>query len=379
MIESILNNPDVVIITVGTLVGIASSVVGSFLVLRKASMLSDAMSHSILLGIVAVFFITGNQYSPFYLLGAAAVGVLTVVLTESLAQSKRVNYDAAIGLVYPFLFAIAVLLINVFVRNVHIDVDAALLGEIGLSWLDTQQLFGIEVPSSIIKMVIVTLINIAFVVLFYKELKLATFDSGLAATLGFKPGFLYYALLSLTSLTAVSAFDAVGAILVVAFIIVPPASAYLLTDKLWIMLSLGSVIAFLSSALGYGSAVFLDVSISGMMALWTGVFFTLCFLFSPRYGLISQSFRFRQQKIVNAQRTLLIHLFHHENDDNSSEENALSALQLHLRWSVSESKEIVMDCLDDGLITKQAESDMLFLTDKGRIWAREVLEPWQHS
>lgn len=379
MIESILNNPDVVIITVGTLVGIASSVVGSFLVLRKASMLSDAMSHSILLGIVAVFFITGNQYSPFYLLGAAAVGVLTVVLTESLAQSKRVNYDAAIGLVYPFLFAIAVLLINVFVRNVHIDVDAALLGEIGLSWLDTQQLFGIEVPSSIIKMVIVTLINIAFVVIFYKELKLATFDSGLAATLGFKPGFLYYALLSLTSLTAVSAFDAVGAILVVAFIIVPPASAYLLTDKLWIMLSLGSVIAFLSSALGYGSAVLLDVSISGMMALWTGVFFTLCFLFSPRYGLISQSFRFRQQKIVNAQRTLLIHLFHHENDDNSSEENALSALQLHLRWSVSESKEIVMDCLDDGLITKQAESDMLFLTDKGRIWAREVLEPWQHS
>ena len=379
MIESILNNPDFVIIAVGTLVGIASSVVGSFLVLRKASMLSDAMSHSILLGIVAVYFITGNQNSPFFLIGAAAVGVLTVVLTESLTNSKRVNYDAAIGLVYPFLFAIAVLLINVFVRNVHIDVDAALLGEIGLSWLDTQQLFGIEVPSSLIKMTIITAINMSFIVLFYKELKLATFDSGLAATLGFKPGVLYYALLSLTSLTAVSAFDAVGAILVVAFIIVPPAAAYLLTDKLWIMLSIGSVIAFLSSLLGYGSAVLLDVSISGMMALWTGVFFTVCLLFSPRYGLIAQSFRFKQQKVMNAQRTLLIHLFHHEDAENSEEENALPALQSHLRWTAANSREIVMDCLDDGLITKQTDSDQLFLTEKGRIWAREVLEPWQHA
>ena len=379
MIESVLNNPDVVIITVGTLVGIASSVVGSFLVLRKASMLSDAMSHSILLGIVAVFFITGNQHSPFFLVGAAAVGVLTVVLTESLAQSKRVNYDAAIGLVYPFLFAIAVLMINIFVRNAHIDVDAALLGEIGLSWLDTQQLFGIELPISVVKMTLITLLNIAFVALFYKELKLATFDAGLAATLGFRPGVLYYALLSLTSLTAVAAFDAVGAILVVAFIIVPPASAYLLTDKLWIMLAVGSLIAFFSSLLGYGSAILFDVSISGMMALWTGVFFTLCFLFSPRYGLIAQSFRFRQQKTVNAQRTLLIHLFNHEDDENSGEENAVSALQSHLLWSPSESNEVVMDCLDDGLITKQAESDRLFLTEKGRIWAREVLEPWQHS
>ncbi len=379
MIEGLLNNPDFVIVAVGTLVGIASSIVGSFLVLRKASMLSDAMSHSILLGIVAVFFITGNQHSPFFLLGAAAVGVLTVVLTESLAQSRRVNYDAAIGLVYPFLFAIAVLLINIFVRNAHIDVDAALLGEIGLSWLDTQPFFGIEIPSSLLRMTVVTLINIAFVILFYKELKLATFDSGLAATLGFRPGFLYYALLSLTSLTAVAAFDAVGAILVVAFIIVPPASAYLLTDKLWIMLAIGSVIAFLSSLLGYGSAFLLDVSISGMMALFTGVFFTLCFLFSPRYGLIAQSFRFRQQKTMNAQRTLLIHLFNHEDHEDSAEENVLSALESHLRWSPAHAREIVMDCLDDGLITKKPDSQELFLTEKGRIWAREVLEPWQHS
>lgn len=379
MIENLLNNPDFVIITVGTLVGIASSMVGSFLVLRKASMLSDAMSHSILLGIVGVYFLTGNQNSPFFLLGAAAVGVLTVVLTESLAQSKRVNYDAAIGLVYPFLFAIAVLLINVFVRNVHIDVDAALLGEIGLSWLDVQPLFGIEVPSSLIKMTIITIVNLVFIALFYKELKLATFDSGLAATLGFRPGVLYYVLLSLTSLTAVSAFDAVGAILVVAFIIVPPAAAYLLTDKLWIMLFIGSVIAFLSSLLGYGSAVLLDVSISGMMALWTGIFFTVCFLFSPRYGLIAQSFRFRQQKTVNAQRTLVIHLFNHEDSDDSVEENTLLALQSHLRWSATESREIVMDCLDDGLISKQVDNNELFLTEKGRIWAREVLEPWQHN
>jgi manganese/zinc/iron transport system permease protein len=370
-----LNNPDVVIVLVGALVGIASSLLGTFLVLRKSSLLADAISHSILLGIILVYLITQNHTSPFYTLGAAVVGVATVALTELLANSKRVKNDAAIGLVYPLLFAVAVLLINVFARNVHIDQDAVLLGEIGFVWIDMVMLGALEVPRPLVTMSVITVVNLLFVIFFFKELKLATFDSGLAAALGFSPIVIYYALLSLTSITAVSAFDSVGAVLLVAFVIVPPATAYLLTDKLWRMLFYGGVISVLSSLFGYILAVVFDVSIGGMMVCVSGVFLLFAFLFSPKYGLLAQEARRATQRRDNAERMLLVHLYNHEHDEESFEENAVDALQTHLRWREGEAREVVARSLEQNFISKQNEK--LFLTDKGRLLAREVLEPWR--
>jgi manganese/zinc/iron transport system permease protein len=373
--NDVLNNPDVVIVLVGALAGVASALLGTFLVLRKSSLLADAISHSILLGIILVYLITQNEHSPLFVLGAAIVGVLTVVLTELLSNSKRVKHDAAIGLVYPFLFAIAVLLINVFARNVHIDTDAVLLGEIGFSWIETTMLGKLEIPTTLISMLVVMLINLCFVIAFYKELKLSTFDPGLAAALGFSPSLIYYALLSLTSITAVTAFDSVGAVLLVAFIIVPPSAAYLLTDKLWRMLVYGAIIAVVSSLLGYILAYTLDVSIGGMMVCVSGAFLFLAFLFSPRYGLIAQEFRRNAQRQSNAERMLLVHLYNHEHDDESLEENAVDALQTHLRWSEAKVREVIMQSLEENTISKQEQK--LFLTDKGRVLAQEVLEPWR--
>lgn len=372
-----LNNPDVVIVLVGTLAGIASSLLGTFLVLRKSSLLADAISHSILLGIVLVYLITQNQYSPFFVLGAAMVGVLTVVLTELLSNSRRVKHDAAIGLVYPFLFAIAILLINLFARNVHIDTDAVLLGEIGMSWIDTTTVGRLEIPSTLLYMSFMTTINLIFVIIFYKELKLATFDPGLAAALGFSPGLMYYLLLSLTSITAVTAFDSVGAILLVAFMIVPPSAAYLLTDKLWHMLMYGTAIAMVSSLLGYILAYQFDVSIAGMMVMVSGSFLFLAFLLSPRYGLVAQEIRRSTQRQSNAERMLLVHLYNHEHDKESLEENAIEALQTHLRWQEAKARSIVARSLEDNTIFKQDQR--LFLSDKGRMLAQEVLEPWRLS
>lgn len=380
MLEQILNNPDVVIITVGALVGIASSLLGTFLVLRKASMVSDAISHAILLGIILVYLLTKDQYSPFFILGAATAGVLTVLLIEGLVQSRRLKMDSAIGIVYPLLFAIAVVLINLFARNVHIDADAVLLGEIGFVWLDTATFVGIEIPKSLLTMSAVTFINLLFVIFFYKELKLTTFDQGLATALGFSPILLYYLLLSLTSITAVTAFDAVGAVLLVAFIIVPASAAYLLTDKLWRMLIYSIIIAILSAGLGYLSALILgSVSIGGMMALFTGIFLALAFLFSPQYGLIVQNFKQREQKISNAKRMLFVHLYNHEESEQNLEENAISALKTHLRWQPKQIREIMMASLDDGLITQEKRGDTLRLTPKGRILAQEVIEPWRQN
>jgi manganese/zinc/iron transport system permease protein len=370
-----LNNPDVVIVLVGTLVGVASSLLGAFLVLRKSSLLADAISHSILLGIILVYLVTQNQTSPFYTLGAALVGVATVALTEFLANSKRVKTDAAIGLVYPLLFAVAVLLINLFARNVHIDQDAVLLGEIGFVWIDTVMVGTLEIPRALLVMSVVTVVNLLFVIFFFKELKLATFDPGLAAALGFSPTLIHYALLSLTSITAVSAFDSVGAVLLVAFVIVPPATAYLLTDKLWRMLFYGAVISVASSLLGYILAVVFDVSIGGMMVCVSGTFLLLAFLFGRDYGLLAQEARRNAQRRDNAERMLLVHLYNHEGGDESFEENALDALQTHLRWREGEARDVVARSLEQNFISKQNEK--LFLTDKGRLLAREVLEPWR--
>ncbi|WP_026380772.1 metal ABC transporter permease [Afifella pfennigii] len=300
MLAAFFDSIPAMIIATGALVGIAASLVGTFLVLRGSSLLSDAISHSIVLGIVVVWMLTGAQSGPVQLVGAALTGLLTVFLTELLAATGRVKNDAAIGLVFPVLFSIGVLLLNVYARDVHIDQHTVLLGEIGFVWLDTVSLGGYEVPQSLLSMGAMAALNLVFVTLLFKELKLATFDRALAAALGFMPGLLFYALLALTSATAVAAFDAVGAILFIAFVIVPPSAAYLITDRLWLMLLFASLIAVLSSFAGYGAAVLLDVSIGGMMATMTGLFLVLAFLFGPRYGLIAQGLRRRRAALAQA-------------------------------------------------------------------------------
>ncbi len=237
------------------LVGIASSLVGTFLVLRGVSMLSDAIGHSIVFGIVVVWLLTHQQSGPVQIVGAALTGLLTVFLTELLVSTRRVKKDAAIGLVFPVLFSAGVLLLNLYARDVHIDTHTVLLGEIGFVWLDTLTIGDYRVPQALLWMGAMTLINGAFVTLFYKELKIATFDEALAKALGLAPGVLFYLLLLLTSGTAVAAFDAVGAVLFVAFVIVPPSAAYLLTDRLWMMFVYGALVSIASSVSGYFLAV----------------------------------------------------------------------------------------------------------------------------
>lgn len=372
----LLTNPDLVIVSIGALVGIAASLLGAFLVLRQSSMLSDAISHSVLLGIVIVFLLTGAVDSPLQIVGAALAGLLTVVLIELLTRSGRVKYDAAIGLVFPALFAVAVVLINLYARHVHLDTDAVILGEIAFAWLETVRLGALEVPRSLLTMAVITTLNLAFVLLFYKELKLATFDEGLARALGFKPQLLFYALLALTSVTAVGAFDAVGAILLIAFVIVPPAAAYLLTDRLAWMLVLGSLIAVLSSVVGYLLAMRYDVSISGMMASMTGVLFALAFVFGPRYGLISQAVRHHRQRREAALRLLAVHLYNHELEPEK-DEHLIAGLEAHLRWPRRQVEGVIYDLVRRGLAVPGPRGARLHLTERGRAFAREVLEPWQ--
>lgn len=377
MLESLLANSAFTIIATGTLVGAAATLVGVFLVLRKNSMLSDAISHSIVLGIVTVWLLTHQQSGPVQIVGAALTGVLTVFLTELLVGTRKVKNDAAIGLVFPVLFSIGVLLLNLYARDVHIDQHTVLLGEIGFVWLNTMSIAGYEVPQALVWMSAVTLVNAGFVILLFKELKLATFDPALAKALGFAPTALFYALLLLTSTTAVAAFDAVGAVLFIAFVIVPPAAAYLLTDRLSLMIVIGILISAASSVLGYVAAISLDVSIGGMMAVMTGAFLVAAFLLGPRYGILAQLWRRLDQRYVNESRALAVHLFNHEARPEGSEENVITALREHLRWNDRKAQQVVRRSQRLGFVLR--DGMRLHLTAKGRRVAVELFEPWRQK
>ncbi|HHX88971.1 MAG TPA: metal ABC transporter permease [Paracoccus sp.] len=370
MIAGFFGSISAMIVLTGVLVGISAAILGSFLVLRGNAMLSDAISHSIVFGIVVVWLLTGRTSGPVQVLGAALTGVLTVVLSELLARSRLVRMDAAIGLVFPALFAAGVILISVHARDVHIDVDTVLLGEIGFVWLHTVSIFGQRVPVAVATLGVVLVVNLAFVLLLWKELKLATFDPGLAAALGFLPGVLHYAILTLTSVTAVAAFDAVGAILFIAFVIVPPATAYLLTRQLWMMVTLAVALSVAACVSGYALAVRWDVSIGGMMASMTGLWFALALLFAPARGLVAQALRARSERLDHDCRALVAHLYTHQDTPQMAEENTLQALVDHLHWSAPRARAAVLRAHDRDMVERRG--GLLALRPKGEAEAQAI-------
>ncbi len=377
MLEALAASIPAQIIATGALVGVAAATLGLFLVLRGAAMLTHAISHSIVLGIVLTWLVTGQTSGPLLVIGAALGGLLSVVLTDMLARTGLVRMDAAIGLVFPALFAAGVLLIGIYGRQVHIDQHAVLLGEIGFVWLDTVQVAGQPLPRALVSVGVLAAINGAFVALFWKELKLATFDPALARALGFAPGALGLALLALTSATSVASFDAVGAVLFIAFVIVPPAAALLLTDRLGRALALAIGIALASAGLGYPLAVWWDASIGGAMAVMTGVFLLAAGIAGPRYGLVAALLRRRTQAWDADCRSLAAHLYNHESGPEAAEENTLRALTAHLGWTEAQVRRVILQSLDRGFVVRHG--DLLHLTPKGRAVAEEIFAPWRRG
>ncbi|MDY3052445.1 MAG: metal ABC transporter permease [Ndongobacter sp.] len=314
------------------LTSLACSLLGVFLTLRRLSMLVDAISHTVLLGIVLAFFATHDLTSPWLLIGAAILGVITVALIESLGKTGAVKYDDAIGVVFPMLFALAVILISRYARNVHLDTDMVLSGEVLYSGLNTFVFFGIPIAHAALRMGALLLLDLAFILLFYKELKVSTFDTEFAALLGLPLGALFYALMTLTSLTAVAAFDAVGSVLVLSFFITPAASALLWTKDLRTTLLLSALFAVAGSFIGYRLALFFNVSISGMCAVCNMGLFTLSLLLYKN-GPVATIVRRRRHTAALRRELFLIHLGNHAATTRYSEENALSTIHEHLHWS----------------------------------------------
>lgn len=283
---------------IGALTAASCAIPGVFLLLRKMSMVSDSITHTVLLGIVLAFFAVNDLSSPFLLLGAAVMGPVTVWLTELLTKSRLLSEDSATGIVFPLLFSIAVILITKYAGTAHLDADSVLLGELAFAPFDRMIIFGTDIGA---KGLYISggllVINVVFVSVFFKELQVSSFDSVLAAVMGFSPAAVHYSLMTVASLTAVGAFEAVGSVLVTAFMIAPAAAAYLLTNDLKKMIYIAVGIAALSGILGYHTAMLLEVSIAGCMACWTGVFFVGAFVWGTvkKRKKINSSLIFKQR------------------------------------------------------------------------------------
>ena len=303
---------DTWIVITAALAAMACALPGVFLVLRRQSMMGDALSHTVLPGIVLAFlfahtllatgWITSQTYGSIFhfalFSGAVIIGIASALMTEWLQKHGGVESSAALGVVFTTFFAIGLILIRKYANVVHIDPDCVLYGAV--------EVVGAEpgIPTATMTVGAIVLINLLLVGIFYKELALCSFDPSLATSLGFKAAWVHYVLMGITAATLVAVFQIVGSILVIAMLIVPATTARLLTDRLSIMIVLSLCIAGLSALLGHVLALTLppivfqpmgfetvtegSASTSGMMALACGILFVTALLFAPRHGLASK-------------------------------------------------------------------------------------------
>jgi manganese/zinc/iron transport system permease protein len=352
-------NDQLVIILTAVLTASACALVGVFLVLRKMSLLGDAISHAVLPGLVLAFLLTGSLSPMPMLLGAGAVGVLTAALIEFLARTGRVSEDAGVGVVFPAMFALGVLLLTLFAGSVHLDTEHVLYGELAFVPFHPLVIGGADVgPRALWTMAAVTAVNLAFVAAFWKELKVGTFDPAFAAAVGLAPGAVQYLLMGAVSLTTVAAFESVGAILVVALLVVPAATAYLLTERLPTMTLLAVACGAVSAIGGYALAHRYDLSIAGAMALMCGVLFAAAWLFAPRHGVVGRWLARRRTALRLAGELLLARL----PADGSPGPTAAGVAE-RFRWTPRRAAAVIADltarglaaCGPDGRIMRRAD------------------------
>ncbi|MQA09409.1 MAG: metal ABC transporter permease [Pseudonocardiaceae bacterium] len=274
----------VIILTAGSL-ATACGLLGPFLVLRRQSLTSDAIGHAVLPGVVGMYLLTGSRSSLLATLGAAAFGLICVLGFDALRRTRLLGTDAAIALTFPALFSLGVLGISKFASGAHIDLDSTIYGEITFAPFRTMAIGGLDVPRPLLTTVLTAVLTLAFVLVLWRPLHALTFDPEFADVTGMRGRLVQRLALVASALVAVTAFDSVGAILVVTFFVVPAAAAHLVSNRLDTMLLVSVGIGWISAIVGQRAAVAYDSSIAGMIGLTAVCCFLLIRLFAPRRGV----------------------------------------------------------------------------------------------
>lgn len=258
---------------------LACALPGVYVVLRRNSMLVDAISHAVLPGIVVGYFFTHSLDSPLLILGAALSGMVVVLGSEWLSRTGLITGDAPQGLVFPALFSAGVILVSMNFANIHLDTHVVLVGDLNLAAFNQLTIGGTSLgPTYLYVMLAVLIINVSFLAVHYPKLKVTTFDPQFATSLGIRTGLVNTAFMFLVSVTVTAAFHAAGAILVIALMIVPAATAYLLSRHLPVMLVLTGVIAVAGALAGFQISYVLNAATSAGMAVFYGVIFAAVFI-----------------------------------------------------------------------------------------------------
>ena len=370
---------DTWVVITGALCAMACALPGAQLVLRRRSMMGDAISHAVLPGVAIAFLITATRDPLVMLAGAIIIGIFTTVLVDFVQRAGRTEIGASMGIVFTTLFALGLVLIRIFADDVLIDPHVVIYGSIELSYLDQVSLWGWSVPRGAVINGGSLLINVVLFLLFYKELKLTAFDEPLAAAMGFRPRLVQGVLMAMTAATAVAAFETVGSILVVAMIIVPGATAWILTDRYGPMLIWTLVVGVMTAALGHVMALivpgwfgFEGMSTSGSMAVMSGILFTAAWILSPRHGLLAAwRRRMRLSRRIVMEDILGLLYRYDERADAESAGLTLGDVREALAVSPSLVNRAFRRVRSEGQISIDGES--LQLTDSGRTTARSLI------
>jgi manganese/zinc/iron transport system permease protein len=276
---------------VGILAGTSCAAVGCYLVLRRMSMLGDAISHSVLPGIAVAVLWSGEFGGWTSFVGALVLGLVCTLLIELLHRQGGLTSDSSMGVVFSGLFSIGVIIIAREARRKHIDADCILFGLIEAVPLDTVAIGGFEIPRAAMTLASVLALVSVVIALFWKEFKIVSFDGALASAMGLSATLVHYLLMGLVAVVSVACFEAVGSILVVALLIVPPATAHLLSDRLSTMMGISILVSAIAAVGGYILADASNTSVSGMIAVVAGLEFAVAVILSPRHGLVSRGLR----------------------------------------------------------------------------------------
>ena len=382
------------IIILGVMAALACAIPGTFLLLRGMSMMGDAISHAVLPGIAIGFLISGTRDSSWMFIGAAVAGVCAAVLTQVLHRFGRLERGAAMGVIFTTFFAVGLILLVQTADHVELDPNCVLYGAIELAPIDLVTIAGLDMPRSLPVLVVICILNLGLLLLLYKELKICSFDPAMARASGVNVTLVNQIHMIMTAATCVACFEVVGSILVVALLVVPAATARLMSDRLPIVLILSLVIGSVAASLGHLAAINVpgwlgdvpDTSTAGMMAVMTGVLFLLAWLLAPRHGLFTQILHRWRLKIRIASEDALGLVFR-------SIENDSGMTRIDIRRTIVSFTEVgvviawiaVRRIRRDGLI--DLKDNRCVLTEEGHRRASELIRShrlweawlWQHA
>lgn len=260
------------ILIVVILLAVTASLLGTFLMLRKMTMLTDAISHSILPGIVIAYLFSGKKDNFLVLLLASLFGLITAIFTAWIEKRIKNRTDAATGISFTFLFAVGIILVTLFGEQADLDADCILFGEMLYIPFETLLIGTWEVPRSLPTTTLIFLLVVFFIVIAYRKLQIISFDEVFAISIGISVAIWHYLLIALVSVLTVASFEVLGSVLVIALFVFPPATAFLLTKELKKIIYVGVAISIFSVILGYYFSVWQGGSSAASIVLVQGVF-----------------------------------------------------------------------------------------------------------